>query len=95
VSDAASVHHFVANLSNQPVELYLPSGLRVLPPRSRAEIPAADLQSRQLQVLQASRLVMIDQSTAPAEAEPAPKTPHAPDQPASETQRPDHPKAEG
>ena len=95
MSDASHVHHFVANLSNQPVELHLPSGVRVLPPRGRAELAAADLQSPQLQALRASRLVMIGQSDPPSAEEPAPEAPRRAEPPARQTETPDHPKAEG
>lgn len=60
---ATAVIHLVTNLSNQPLELYLRSGLRVLPPRGRTEVAAADLESPQLQVFRRERLVMIDQGS--------------------------------
>jgi hypothetical protein len=66
VTDAPQLRHIVTNHQNQPVELHLPSGLVVLPPRGRATIMAADLAARQLQVLMASRLVGLHEEVVPA-----------------------------
>jgi hypothetical protein len=68
VTDAPQLRYIVTNHQNQPVELHLPSGLVVLPPRGRATLTAADLAARQLQVLTASRLVGLHEEAVPAPA---------------------------
>jgi hypothetical protein len=57
----------VTNERNQPVELHLPSGLIVLPPRGRAELAPADLGAGQLRALIASRAITIQEETGPVE----------------------------
>jgi hypothetical protein len=65
VSDAEKVPHLVTNHQNQPVELYLPSGLVVLPPRGQAVASEADLAAPQLRVLRSRRLITTHE-VAPA-----------------------------
>lgn len=69
MSDAEKGRYVVVNHQNQPVELYLPSGLIVLPPRGQAELAEADLAAPQLRVLCASRVVTTREA-APAEPQP-------------------------
>lgn len=74
MSDAEKVRHLVTNHQNQPIELYLPSGLIVLPPRGRAELVETDLAAPQLEVLRASRLVSLDEIAVAPKAEDAEET---------------------
>jgi hypothetical protein len=71
VSEAEKVRHIVTNQQNQPVELHLPSGLIVLPPRGRTELSETDLSAPQLQVLRASRLIALHEVAQAPEAEAA------------------------
>jgi len=69
VSDAENVRHIVTNHQNQPIELHLPSGLLVLPPRGRADVSETDFLAPQLQVLRASRLITTHEVAPAALAE--------------------------
>jgi hypothetical protein len=69
VSDAEKVRHIVTNHQNQPVELHLPSGLLVLPPRGRSELSETDLAAPQLRVLRASGLITTHEVSPAAKAE--------------------------
>lgn len=68
MSDPQSARHLVINHQNQPVELHLPSGLVVLPPRGQAVVSEADLAAPQLRVLCSGRQITTHE-VAPA-AEP-------------------------
>ncbi|MBB6253144.1 hypothetical protein [Nitrospirillum iridis] len=72
MTDAQPVRHIITNHQNQPLELHLPSGLVMLPPRGRLAVSVGDLAARQLQVLQADRLIGLhEEADPPAAAEPA------------------------
>jgi hypothetical protein len=68
VSDAENIQLVVTNHQNQPVELHLPSGLVVLPPRGQADLCEGDLAAPQLRVLCASRLITVHAVDKPPEA---------------------------
>ena len=71
MSNAEKARYIVTNQQNQPVELHVPSGLVVLPPRGRADISPSDLSAPQLLALRLSRLVMIDEVAVTEQAEAA------------------------
>jgi hypothetical protein len=62
--------HVAFNYRNQPVELHLPGGLIVLPPRGRATLAQADLASPQLRVLEASRVIGVREIPVPPPLKP-------------------------
>ncbi len=79
MSDSKRVRHFVRNQQNQPVELYLPTGLIVLGPREEAEVGELDILAPQFRALQKTRLVTsreaVDTPEAPAASSKARQKP--------------------
>lgn len=77
MSDPEKARHRVTNRQNQPVELHLPSGLIVLPPRGEADVDASDLESPQLRVLRKGRRITAEEIAPAAPAPPAGAAPAA------------------
>jgi hypothetical protein len=73
VSEPEKARHLVTNHRDQPVELHLPSGLVVLPPRGRAVVSEADLAARQLQVLRSGRLITTQEIAPEPRSESGPE----------------------
>jgi hypothetical protein len=57
VSEEKQVRYFIRNQQNQPLELYLSTGVLVLGPRAEAEVASADLTLSQVKVFLKQRLV--------------------------------------
>jgi hypothetical protein len=67
VSSEEDGRHMVRNKQNQPVELHLPSGVKVLLPGETTEVPDAELAAApQVQALHKARLIATERLAGPA-----------------------------
>lgn len=67
MSEEKRVRYFVRNQQNQPVELHLRGGVKVLGPREEAEVGGEALSEPQMKVFQKLRLVTARQEAAAEE----------------------------